>query len=146
MILYHSYSSQNCLRVTTGNSYNYDGPLNVFVDSGSGYVTVSTPGKHHGKGEIVIDQCFHTIVGVQVSNQSVIGWAGVFELSTDGKVSYFPLTCSDCTGTTNTMPISVDGDNTFASDELTTWCFDGATCTLSVSIIQLLDIQPFVLI
>mmetsp|Transcript_30066 Transcript_30066/g.49264 ORF Transcript_30066/g.49264 Transcript_30066/m.49264 type:complete len:404 (+) Transcript_30066:258-1469(+) len=125
---------QKCLMVTTGTPSEFSGGgVDVFVDSGSGYVMVSTPGKHHGEGEIVIDQCFHTIVGVQVSNQSVIGWAGVFELSSDGRVTYFPLTCSDCTGTTNTMPISVDGDDTFASDELTTWCFNGATCTLSVA-------------
>ena len=134
------YSSQNCLRVTTGSAPNDDGVLNVFVDSGSGYVTVSMPGQTYGQGATVIDQCFHTIVGVQVSNQSTDGWTGVFELSTDGKATYFLLICSDCTGTTNTMPIAVDGNDDATDLGPTTWCFEGEKCTLTVSILQLLDI------
>ena len=126
------YSSQNCLRVTTG-SVASDRPVNVFVDSGSGYVEVSTPGKYYGQGATVIDQCFDTIVGVQVSNQSTDTWAGVFELSTDGKATYVPLICSDCTGTTNTMPIVVDGNDDATELGYTTWCFGGAKCTLTVN-------------
>ena len=130
--------------VTTGNGDTFDGPVNVFVDSGSGYVLISTPGLYrYVKGEIVIDQCFHTIVGVQVSNQDNDGWVGSFELSTDGKATYLPLICSDCngSGTTNTMPIYVDGDGYMAS-AITTRCFLGSKCTLTVRILQILDIQP----
>ena len=116
----------------------------MFVDSGSGYVIVSTTGKSYGLGEAVIDQCYDTIVGVRVSNEDTDGWVGVFELSTDGNSTYVPLICSDCTGTTNTMPIAVDG-NGDGGNQTMTWCFEGATCTL-VSILQLLDIHAFGLI
>ena len=108
-----------------------DGSVNVFVNSGNGYVNVTALGTHYNQGEIVLDQCFDTIVGVQVNNKNSDGWTGDFELSTDGKSTYVPLICSDCTGTTITMPITVDLDDNDSSLH-TTWCFGGATCTLEV--------------
>ena len=80
----------------------------------------------------MVDQCFDTIVGVQVRNQSSNGWTGSFELSTDGKVTYYSLICSDCTGATNTMPIAVYGD---ASSGI--GCLNGRTCTLKVRMLQI---------
>ena len=127
-----SLSLQNCLLVTTGLAIYDDGYVDVFVDSGSGFVPVSTSGRLYVPGDIVVDQCFDTIVGVQVRNQNLNGWAGSFDLSTDGKATYYTLICSDCTGTTNTMDIAVDGDASSGSG-----CLNGRTCTLKVSMLQI---------
>lgn len=124
--------SLECLMVATNTTRRSDGPLNVFVDSGSGYVLVSTPGKSYFLGEVVLDECFRTISGVQISNFSSDGWTGSIELSTDGSQTYSPMACVDCTGTTNTMPVIVEGDSN-SKFMATTWCLDGATCTLRAS-------------
>eukprot|EP00581_Thalassiosira_minuscula_P007537 CAMPEP_0183702230 /NCGR_PEP_ID=MMETSP0737-20130205/397_1 /TAXON_ID=385413 /ORGANISM="Thalassiosira miniscula, Strain CCMP1093" /LENGTH=1178 /DNA_ID=CAMNT_0025928805 /DNA_START=113 /DNA_END=3649 /DNA_ORIENTATION=- len=120
---------QNCLLVTTGYVGSNDGPVDILVDSGSGYVTVSTPGKFYAHSEVVVDQCFEKIVGVKVKTSNDDAWTGSVELSTDGKVTYSPFTCSGCTGTTITMPIAVDG-NGDSTDQATTRCHYGATCSL----------------
>ena len=118
--------------VTTGTSTHNGGPVNVFVDSGSGYIQVNTPGISYVTGVTVADQCFDTIVGVQVSNDGNDAWVGSIELSMDGKTTYYPLVCSDCTGKSNAMPIVVDG-NADSWDQAMTWCLRGAMCTLTVS-------------
>eukprot|EP01083_Nonionella_stella_P060627 158231_1 len=123
-------TGSNCLRATTGSTLSDEGGIHVSVDSGNGYDKVSAK-DYFSKGEIVIDQCFDTIVGVQVNSISIDGWSGVFELSTDGKSTYVPMICSDCAGETGTMPIRIDMDeNTPLDFPITTTCYGGATCTL----------------
>ena len=124
-----SFSLQNCLLVTTAAN---GGLVDIFIDSGSGFVPVSTFGRLYIQGSVVVDQCFDTLVGFQVRNQSPNGWTGSFELSTDGKVTYYSLMCSDCTGTTDTMPIDVDGDAGSGSG-----CLNGRICTLKVRMLQI---------
>jgi len=123
-----SPTGSNCLMVTTGTSSGgfRGGPVNVFVDSGNGYILLSVEGYVYREGETVLDQCFDTIVGVQVSNDSTNGWVGSFELSRDGKASYHQLMCSDCSGNSNAMPIAVDGNGDSLSG-----CLDGKNCTLT---------------
>eukprot|EP00581_Thalassiosira_minuscula_P004332 CAMPEP_0183747148 /NCGR_PEP_ID=MMETSP0737-20130205/67116_1 /TAXON_ID=385413 /ORGANISM="Thalassiosira miniscula, Strain CCMP1093" /LENGTH=753 /DNA_ID=CAMNT_0025982857 /DNA_START=9 /DNA_END=2270 /DNA_ORIENTATION=+ len=121
-----SPTRSNCLRVTTGDAPATSGPVDIFLDSGSGLNLLSNSGRVYAPKEVVVDQCFDTIIGIQVSNQSPDGWAGSFELSTDGRATYYPLMCPDCTGITNSMPISVDGDyNSFGG------CLNGKNCTIT---------------
>jgi len=121
-----------CIRVTTGSGENNGGYVDVQVDNGSGYVTVSTPGKYYNTSEVVLDRCFDKILGVQVKNEKTDAWTGTIELSTDGRMSYSPFTCSNCIGRTNTMLIVVDG-NADSTDQASTRCHNGATCSLEVS-------------
>ena len=114
--------------VTTGLASENDGNLNVLVDSGEGYFPVNFPKFYYG-GNVVVDQCFDKLISVQVNNQLDDAWTGSIELSTDRKASYFPFECADCTGSTNSMPVVVDGGND-SYDQATTWCFDGRTCTM----------------
>mmetsp|Transcript_4530 Transcript_4530/g.8414 ORF Transcript_4530/g.8414 Transcript_4530/m.8414 type:complete len:150 (+) Transcript_4530:417-866(+) len=122
-----------CMRVTTVSGENNGGYVDVQVDSGRGYVTVSTPGKYYNTSEVVLDRCFDKILGVQVKNENTDAWAGTIELSTDAKRTYSPFTCSNCNGTKNTtMPIVVEGDNN-SIDQTSTRCHNGATCSIEVS-------------
>ena len=75
----------------------------------------------------MVDQCFDTIVGVQVRNESINSWTGTFQLSIDGKGAYHKLTCPDCTGATNTMSITADGNADSGSG-----CLNGRMCALKV--------------
>ncbi len=56
----------------------------------------------------------------------------MFELSTDGKKSYNPFICSNCTGTMDIMPIVVDADSDGWEGPIA-MCLDGAICSLAVS-------------
>ena len=72
--------------VTTGTvSEANGGPINFFVVSGSGYIPVNTPRMYYAAGVIVVDQCFDTIFGFQVSNDSGDTWEGSIKLSMDEK-------------------------------------------------------------
>ena len=109
-----------------------DGNVNVLVDSGEGYFPVNFP-KFYSKGDVVVDQCFDKLISVQINNKDDDGWIGSIELSTDRKASYFPFECADCTGSTNSMPVLVDG-NKEGCDYATTCCHDGRTCTMIYNI------------
>mmetsp|Transcript_2965 Transcript_2965/g.6510 ORF Transcript_2965/g.6510 Transcript_2965/m.6510 type:complete len:1386 (+) Transcript_2965:77-4234(+) len=124
----HHFKALNTNCIDEGNKD--DAYVDVFVDSGSGYVTVSTPGKPDAASEVVVDQCFEKILGIQVKNDNNIAWTGTIELSTDGKVTYSPFTCSSCTGITMTMPIAVDGYGG-SNDLTTTRCPYGVACSLT---------------
>ena len=113
-----------CLLVRTGSGTYNPGTVDILVDSGSSYAISST--KSFSEGEVVMDQCFDTIPTVQIRNRKTDGWAGSIELSLDGRQTYFPMECIDCTGPTSFSPITADG-------RTTTWCVDGSTCTLVVS-------------
>lgn len=122
---------RKCLKVqTAGWSVYNDGPINVFVNSGSGYVNLTIPGRIYLEDEVVADACFDRLYGVQISGHSTNAWAGTIQLSTDDRLSYEPLTCIDCDGSRSTESIVVDG-NSDSSDQGTSRCFGGATCTLT---------------
>jgi len=122
-----------CLLVTTGSGTYSDGTVDIFIneENRSGYVNANTPGKYYSHGDVVVDLCFDDIPGVQIRNQGTDGWAGSIELSLDGGVSYFPMVCTDCSGTTDFSPINADGDPESANMMATTLCVDGSTCTLA---------------
>ncbi len=91
----------------------------------------SEPGKYYRTKEVVVDQCYNHIDGVQIGSNNDDGWLGMVELSTDGKKTYNPLICSDCNGAVSVMPIAVDGNFDFTGPFAQ--CLGGAICTLLVS-------------
>ena len=121
--------SSSCLRIETGTADYSDGTLDVSVDQGAGYAVVIS-GETYAKGSTVVDACYATFLGVQVTNPSADGWIGTIELSTAPlTIEYLPLSCTDCTVTGSTAEIVVDGDGNGAGSG-DSECLNGATCTL----------------
>ena len=120
-----------CLLITTGSGQYDNGFINVFVDSGSGYVEVTAPGTNWPAGSEVLNECYTNLVGVQVTNSQTNAWAGSIESSTDGKITYSAMECINCTGDVSTTEyIVVDGDDNGTGD---TKCLNGSAgnvCTL----------------
>ncbi len=106
--------------------------MDIYVDDGSGYTLVSLSGKTHQSGDVVLDRCYDRIDGVQVGCASCVRWVGIVELSTDGKRSYDPFICSNCTGIMNAMPIVIDADSD-GWEGPNAMCLGGVICSLAVS-------------
>ena len=104
------------------------------TNDGNGFVEVTTPDILYEQSEVVLDECYSNLVGVQVTNSRMDGWSGSVEYSLNDKSSpYLPMICLDCTGPVDTTELLVvDGDDTSSGD---TKCLDGIagnTCTLVV--------------
>ena len=120
-----------CLLVTTGTGQYDNGYLDVYVNTGDGvYNMVTILGINYDKGQVVLDECYSGLVGVQVTNSQTNAWGGSIESSTDGKITYSAMECQDCTTGTTAEYIVVDGDDNGTGD---TKCLDGIqgnVCTL----------------
>ena len=129
-----------CLLITTGNGRYDNGYLDVLVDTGNGYDVVTTTGVKYTQDEVVLDECYSGLVGVQVTGPDTNAWAGSIVSSVDYKASYSPMKCTDCTGTLDTTEyIVVDGNDNGSGD---TECLDGIggnVCTLIAP-----DLTPFI--
>jgi len=98
------------------------------VDSGSGYIEVTTPGTNWPAGSEVLNECYTGLVGVQVTNSVTNAWAGSIETSIDNKGTYSAMECEDCTGDVSTTEyIVVDGNDDGKGQ---TQCLNGNVCTL----------------
>lgn len=117
--------------VTTGTG-NFDGGyLDVLVNTGNGYIAVTSPGVKYSNGQVVLDACYEGFVDLQVTNPETNAWAGSIETSVDNKVSYLPMQCVDCTGTVDTTEyIVVDGDENGKGDTKCLNGIGGNTCAL----------------
>ena len=121
-----------CLLITTGTGQYDGGFIDVFVDSGAGYVEVTTPSIKYAQGQVVLDVCYSGLVGVQVTNSETNAWAGSIETSVNNKASpYSAMECINCTGDVSTTEyIVVDGDG---NGQGQTECLNGIggnVCTL----------------
>ena len=87
-----------CLLVQTDMS-DGGGYINVYVNdgSGSGYVEKTTPNTIYSESQIVIDECYDGLVGVQIRNPTPTPWMGSITTSINNKLDYFPMSCNDCT-------------------------------------------------
>ena len=120
-----------CIRVTTGTGRWDGGYLDVLVDVGSGYFEVTTGSINYPKGQVVIDECYSGLLGVQVTNSQTNAWAGSIESSLNNGGSYSPMKCIDCTGTVDTTEyIVVDGDDNGSGDTKCLNGIGGNACTL----------------
>ena len=121
-----------CILVTTGTGTYDNGYLDLYVNTGTGYVEVTTPDIIYEKGSEVLNQCYTNLIGVQITNRLTNAWAGsiVYSLNNSGG-PYSPMTCQDCTGVVDTTEyIVVDGNSDGTGD---TKCLNGGTgniCTL----------------
>ena len=122
-----------CILITTGNGRYDNGYLDVLVDTGNGYDVVTTTEIKYTQDEVVLDECYSGLVGVQVTNTQTNAWAGRIAYSLGNKASvYSPMKCTDCTGTVDTTEnIVVDGDGNGTGD---TQCLNGQACTLVLDI------------
>ena len=120
-----------CILITTGTGQYDNGYLDVLVNTGNGYDVVTTTGVKYTQDEVVIDECYSGLVGVQVTGPDTNAWAGSIVSSVDYKASYSPMKCTDCTGTVDTTEyIVVDGNDNGSGD---TECLNGIggnVCTL----------------
>ena len=75
------------------------GYINVYVNdgSGSGYVEKTTPNTIYSESQIVLDECYDGLVGVQIRNPTPTPWMGSITTSINNKLDYFPMSCNDCT-------------------------------------------------
>ena len=128
-----------CILITTGTGQYDNGYLDVLVNTGNGYDVVTTTGVKYTQDEVVIDECYSGLVGVQVTGPDTNAWAGSIVSSVDYKASYSPMKCTDCTGTLDTTEyIVVDGNGDGIGD---TECLNGIggnVCTL----INLATLEP----
>ena len=61
--------------VTTGTG-NFDGGyLDVLVNTGNGYIAVTSPGVKYSNGQVVLDACYEGFVDLQVTNPETNAWA-----------------------------------------------------------------------
>ena len=114
----------------TGTGEYDNGFIDVYVDSGSGYIEVTTPDTNWPAGSEVLNECYtYTgLVGVQVTNSVTNAWAGSIETSIDNKGTYSAMECEDCTGDVSTTEyIVVDGNDDGKGQ---TQCLNGNVCTL----------------
>ena len=102
------------------------------MDTGSGYVEVTTTGIKYTQDEIVLDECYSGLVGVQVTNTQTNAWAGRIETSILNKASpYSAMECINCTGEGSTTDyIVVDGDNNGKGQTECLGGIEGNVCTL----------------
>ena len=128
----------SCILITTGTNSGY---LNVLVNTndGNGFVEVTTPDTLYQQSEVILDECYTNLVGVQVTSSRTNGWSGSVEYSLNDKSSpYLPMICLDCTGPVETTElIVVDGDGSSSGD---TECLNGSSgnvCTLTTTLPQL---------
>ena len=114
-----SSNGTTCLRVTTGPYAYDDGYINVFVDKGDGdgYLEVTTPGVKHTHNSIVVEDCYPSLVGVQVRNTNHNAWAGSIETSTDGGAIHDSMVCIDqCSPSPRTaLKVGTDAANCWKS-------------------------------
>jgi len=118
----------NCVLIVTGGTAGNDGPMEVWVDTGSGPEKQAS-GNHRLK-LVVVDMCSEKeILSVMVKAESLNGWLGAITHSYDGGHTYTAMECSDCTSSQNsTAKLVVDGNDDGADDE--TWCHNMALCKI----------------
>ena len=98
-------------------------------------------GQYYDVGEVVLDQCYASLEGVQINNPFSNGWKGSVLLSLDQKKTYSPFVCDECTGTSSIAnPIIVDGDEG-GKDTSGALCLNGASCLLTTALIQTTPIK-----
>ena len=98
-----------------------------------GHIPLNT-GKKYKKGQVVLDECYDELLGVQVTNQDKSAWEGSIKVSTDNKMSYMGMKCVDCTGKVNTTEhITVDGDHNANGHAKCLNGIDGNVCNLVVA-------------
>ena len=96
-------AAPTCLRILTGTDFWDDGTLDVEIDQGNGYMSI-TSGQRWEVGQMVVDDCFPPLLGVRVTNPTNNGWVGSVEISEGG--TYLPLLCTEgCTVSGSTASI-----------------------------------------
>ena len=132
--------SEVCVRIRTDEednsivdgSTNPSGYVNITLNSGSGYELVSNVTKEYQAGEVVLEACYPTVEGIQVTGPDNNGWEGNIEWSIDNKQTYNPFKClpGQCTGATNAAtPIAVDLNSNGGGEDICN-CLNGDLCTL----------------
>ena len=129
-----------CILIQTGTNVYDGGYIDVTLDIGTGYgyYPISTPGKRYTEGEVVVDECFTSIIeGLRVTTSRTINpdaWVGsiLYSKSMNGNGEYIPFTCVDsCDLFASNLATSivVDGDE-YDSEETMARCTNGNVCTL----------------
>ena len=118
-----------CVKITTGTGEFDEGHLDVYIDTGSGYVEVTSSSDVFVAGQVVIDKCYQGLVGVQVSNTLSNAWGGSIVSSRSNKLSpYTAMYCENCSGgAATTGYIVVDGNEDGIGDAE---CLNSEVCTL----------------
>ncbi|KAL7554862.1 hypothetical protein ACHAWF_018423 [Thalassiosira exigua] len=128
------YVQEVCILVTTDDHKFAGGPVSINVNNGNGYIEAASG--TYSVSQLVLDDCFDNLQGVQVQNTNGNGWIGSIRYSTDNKATYRELPCADCiqdasAGTIYNKPgtIVADGDGN-GIGYAPTACLNGQACTL----------------
>ena len=115
-------SGPDCLRITTTN----EGYMSVMVDG----FALTDSSTMHPDSTVLVDSCFPSMMTITGRNVMTNGWAGTWEISTDGGSTYMDAQCTNCApGTVGSPQITFDGNS---DDEAIDRCSNGAACNMVV--------------
>ena len=120
-----SVPTPQCVKIIT----SAPGFLDVSVETGNGLL-VQTSGVSWVTGQVVLENCYDTLVALRVQSPSQAGaWVGTVQISEDNGTRYGSAVCTTCT-------MGEDGGSMLVSSAVnggrraTTQCLGGMACTL----------------
>lgn len=122
-----------CLRIVTGEGIDDSGHLRVMVEVGgkNGSVSVQAAEGFFSRGSTVLDKCWGQVLSVRVQSSGPDSWLGSVEWSPDGRVSFGPMKCSECTsGSSGEMFVASIGEPRISGERTQASCLNGAACEL----------------
>ena len=114
-------SGPDCLRINTTN----EGYMSVMVDG----FALTDSSTMHPDSTVLVDSCFPSITTIIGRNVETNGWAGTYEVSTDGGSTYVTALCTNCAAGSGTAEITFDGNS---DDEAIAQCSNGAACQMVI--------------
>jgi len=117
-----------CVKIETGNESNNEGPVEVWVDVGSGDVPEADG--FFDKGSVVLEKCYwDDVVSVKLKNSQPKIWIGTVSYSNNGGSTYAVMTCSEgCNGPSNSAAKVLAEKGNSGNDQADTRCQDGVMC------------------
>jgi len=122
-----------CLRIVTGEGIDDSGHLRVMVEiSGkNGSVSVQAAEGFFSRSSTVLDTCWGQVLSVRVQSSGPDSWLGSVELSSDGRVSFGPMRCSECTpSSSRTIFVASTGESRTSGAPAQAACLSGVACEL----------------
>jgi len=123
-----------CLRIATGDGIDDSGHLRVMLEVGgsNGSVSVRAAEGFFNRSSTVLDKCWGQVLSVRVQSSGLDSWLGSVEWSPDGRVSFGPMRCSECTSGSSSrdMFVASTGQSRISGEHAQASCLNGRACEL----------------
>jgi hypothetical protein len=124
-----------CLRIATGDGIDDSGHLRVMLEVGgkNGSVSVRAAEGFFNRSSTVLDKCWGQVLSVRVQSSGPDSWLGSVEWSPDGRVSFGPMRCSECTSGSSIsreMFVASNGESRISAEQAQASCLNGSACEL----------------